>query len=152
MSGAEIVATDDLSIINKRLTELNKEFQELNTLKKEIQTKERKQRLTNSFSKYKFIIKNDTVEEFDFEKFLDNKNAQVGYSFIGLPIATDGIKLYSVAETLEEAELRLKVDKLANLTNELASQYQPEDKNPTIGTPSKQYSVVEIYDKFVART
>ena len=139
---------DDLSVINKRLNELNKEFQELNTLKKEIQTKERKQKLTESFSKYKYILKNGSVEEFDFDAFLNNKNAQVGHSPIGLPIATDGVELYSVAETLEEAELRIKVDKLVNLTSELTSQFQPEDKRQ----PKKQYSVVEIYDEFVART
>ena len=149
MSDTNAVVVDDLSTINKRLTELNREFQELNVLKKEIQAEERKQRLTSSFSKYKLIIKNHTVEDFDFDSFLlNNKNAQVGHNNIGLPIVTDGVKLYSVAETIEEANLRVKVDELTNLTEELKEQFQPTDPKQN----KKQYSVAEIYDEFVART
>lgn len=138
----------ELQSINERLKELNTEFSELNALKKEIQTQDRKDRLADSFSKYKFIIKEGTVEEFDYLTFLDNKHAQVGHSPAGLAIVSDGANLYSVCEEEDEAEMRVKVDKLLTLADELAKQYQPEDKKQR----SKQYSVVEIYDEFVART
>ena len=94
------------------------------------------------------ITKEGTVEEFDYDSFLDNKNAAAGHNSLGLPAVSDGVKLYSVAETVEEAELRLKVDKLSALTSELELEYQPEDKKKR----SKQYTTAEVYDKFVERT
>lgn len=138
----------ELQTINARLKAMNTEFSELNTLKKEIQAQDRKDRLSKSFSKYKFIIKDGTVEDFDYLKFLENKNAQVGHNEIGLAIVTDGNALYSVCEDEKEAEFRIKVDKLVALTDELKEQFQPTDKKQQ----KKQYSAVEIYDEFVART
>lgn len=138
----------ELKKVNARLKEMSTEFSELNALKKELMAQERKDRLSESFSKYKYIIKEETIEEFDYLTFLENKNAQIGHNAIGLAIVSDGNDLYSICEEEKEAEFRIKVDKLVALTDELKEQFQPEDKKQR----PKQYSAVEIFDEFVART
>ncbi len=135
----------EIAAINKRLSDLNKEFQELSTLKKELTGKEQEKKMKDLFSKYKYIVKNDTVEEFDYTTMI--KKGNVGFSYHGLPIVTDGQEVYPVGVTEEEAELRIKVEKLINVSDKLKDEFAIKDKRK-----KKQYSVEEVYDMFIHST
>lgn len=115
---------EDVSAINKRLRELNKEAQDLSVLKKKLIKENAASIAIEKYGDYKFLVKNNTNEEFDILEMVKENDLRFDRSGYGLMAVAytvdDEHRSYHVARTEEEADQIRVVQRLFKVGDEIS--------------------------------
>ena len=141
--GENMSNQEEINVISARLREMNKEFQDLSALKKKLVGQNAVSTFKKKYGDYKFIVKNKTNKDLDFDKLIAENDLKIHTSVYGLTCAAynvGGQKVgYHIAKTEEEADQIRVVQGLFKVGDHITEQVK-ENKKLTA------QEILDLYD------
>lgn len=135
---------NDITVINNRLKQLNQEYRDLSALKKKVLNQSKKEKIAETYSDYKFLVKKKVNEPIDFDKLISEGDLEIVKSFYGLPVATydlgKGQVHYHIAKTEKEADQIRAIESLMTV----ADHVKDKSKN---GEKYEPQTIIDLFEK-----